>query len=330
MPDLRQANAFRLLGRLWVEELRPEDLGPLRSLPELADALGDAGSADLTELAVEHQRLFGFNLPPYESLYLDPSGLLGAPASARVADRLRRAGWVAPSDWRVAAPDHLGLLLRALGDLQAAGDLANARELLSGHLALWAPLCIAALRRLAPHPFYQALGALTLGTLLNALPEEGIPKADLPDLPPAPRYRGSDQPDPPDPAASLPDWAVPLPLSLAEAGPRDLDSLVEDLLLPRRAGIYLTRRDIAGIAHGQGLTAPPGERRRMLGSLLRGAGGLGLADPLLRALDGLLLEEAAGLGAWAEAWPAWSEVATLWQGRLAERRAELAEGLAQD
>lgn len=343
MLDPRNADALRLLGRLWVEELRPEDLASLGRLPELADALGGAGSADLTDLAAEHQRLFGFNLPPYESLYLDPSGLLGAPATQRVAQRLQAAGWTAPAGWRAAAPDHLGLLLRATGELLAAGDAASAgaaQALLTEHLALWAPLCIAGLRRLAPHPFYQALGALTLGVLLNALPEEGL-RADLPELPEAPHYQGSDAaipgsepppagPPPSEPAPSpLPPWAVPLSAAPAEAPSRDLDGLVQDLLLPRASGLYLTRRDIAGLAHGLGLTAPAGERRRMLASLLRGAGGLGLADPVLRHLDALLAEEAANLGAWAEAWPAWAPVARLWTARLAARRAELAEGLAQ-
>lgn len=336
MFDPRIADALRLLGRLWVEELQPEDLASLGRLPELADALGGAGSADLAELAAEHQRLFGFNLPPYESLYLDPSGLLGAPATDRVAARFHTAGWTPPAGWRAAAVDHLGFQLRAIGDLLAAGEPAAAeaaRTLHTEHLALWAPLCIAGLRRLAPHPFYQALGALTLGVLLNALPEEGL-RADLPELPDAPLYLDSEALAEMEAmrggaGSDLPAWAVPLPPAEARAHARDLDSLVQDLLLPRASGLYLSRRDIASLAHGLGLTAPAGERRRMLASLLRGAGAMGLADPVLRSLDGLLAEEAANLRAWGEAWPAWAPVADLWASRLAARRAELAEGLAQ-
>jgi len=318
--------ALRLLGRLWLEELRSEDLPRLAALPELADSLGGAGSADLMALAAEHQRLFGFNLPPYESVFLDPSGMLDAPATGRLKALLREAGWSPPTGPRAAAEDHLGLQLLALADLVAGGQGEAAERLLTEHLALWAPLCLAALRRLRPHPFYQTLGALSLGVLLNALPAT-LASPGLPDLPPPPRYLDSPGGGP-RPMAEVPDWAVPLSANPSEVwtkGP-SLAEVVDGLLLPRSAGIYLTRRDIAAIAHELGLGAPAGERRRMLEGLLRGAGGLGLADPALRALDGLLVAESDTLAAWSEAWPAWEPIGDLWRERLARQRALLAEG----
>lgn len=326
MIDPVHVPALRQLGRLWLEELRSEDLPRLAALPELTDSLSGAGSADLTALAAEHQRLFGFNLPPYESVFLDPSGMLDAPATERLKALLQEAGWAPPAGPRAAAVDHLGLEMLALADLVAGGQVALAERLLTEHLALWAPLCLAALRRLRPHPFYQTLGALSLGVLLNALPG-GVAAPRLPDLPPAPRYAGS-----PDggrqPVAEVPDWAVPLPaggVGALDEGP-SLTEVVDALLLPRASGIYITRRDIAAIAHDLGLGAPAGERRRMLEGLLRGAGGLGLADPVLRALDGLLAAEADTLAAWSEAWPAWAAAGALWRERLAGQRAVLAEG----
>lgn len=351
MFDPAHVRALRLLGRLWVEELRPEDLPQLAALPELADSLGLPGSADLIELAAEHQRLFGFNLPPYESVFLDPSGMLDAPATSRLRALYHTAGWSPPEGLRAAADDHLGLQLLALADLAAGGHADMAERLLTEHLALWAPLCVAALRRLMPHPFYQALGAISLGTLLNALPS-AITAPELPDLPPPQRYAGSSDGSSDGGAGRVPEtpaWAVPLsPQRDSEAadgdadGPfrpapghgfrpaddgQDLAALVEDLLLPRSAGIFITRRDIAAIAHDLGLGAPAGERRRMLEGLLRGAGGLGLADPALRSLDALLAEEGETLAAWAEAWPAWSAVGGLWRACLDARRKALAEGL---
>jgi TorA maturation chaperone TorD len=346
MFDPAHVRALRLLGRLWVEELRQEDLPQLAALPELADSLGLPGSADLIELAAEHQRLFGFNLPPYESVFLDPSGMLDAPATSRLRTLYHAAGWSPPVGLRAAADDHLGLQLLALADLAAGGKADLAERLLTEHLALWAPLCVAALRRLMPHPFYQALGAISLGTLLNALPS-AIIAPELPDLPPPQRYAGSSD----GVAARAPEtpaWAVPLsperdpeaadvhaddpfrPVPERSSRPadhgQDLAALVEDLLLPRSAGLFITRRDIAAIAHDLGLGAPAGERRRMLEGLLRGAGGLGLADPALRSLDALLAEEGETLAAWAEAWPAWSAVGGLWRACLDARRKALAEG----
>ncbi|MBK8541517.1 MAG: molecular chaperone TorD family protein [Ardenticatenia bacterium] len=208
MIDPAHARALQLLGRLWVEELRLEDLPLLAALPELADSLDRAGSADLTELAAEHQRLFGFNLPPYESVFLDPSGMLDAPATARLRALYRDAGWAPPAGLRAAADDHLGLQLLALADMAAGGQEALAERLLTEHLALWAPLCVAALRRLQPHPFYQTLGALSLGLLLNALPDT-IVDPQLPDLPPPPRYTGSSDGSGRS-TDEVPAWAVPL------------------------------------------------------------------------------------------------------------------------
>lgn len=344
MIDPAHARALQLLGRLWVEELRLEDLPLLAALPELADSLDRAGSADLTELAAEHQRLFGFNLPPYESVFLDPSGMLDAPATARLRVLYRDAGWAPPAGLRAAADDHLGLQLLALADMATGGQEALAKRLLTEHLALWAPLCVAALRRLQPHPFYQTLGALSLGLLLNALPDT-IVDPQLPELPPPPRYTGSSDGSGRS-TDEVPAWAVPLasggnghrPGDRPDTGPAsgpdnrsdnpDLAAVVDALLLPRSAGIYITRRDIAAIAHGLGLGAPAGERRRMLEGLMRGAGGLGLADPALRGLDALLADEADTLAAWSEAWPAWSAVGDLWCGCLTERRKVLAEGFA--
>ena len=73
------APALRILSHFWLEELRIDDLSLLQSLPELAETLPQTGTAELTDLSVEYQRLFGFNLPPYESVFIDPSAMLMAP-----------------------------------------------------------------------------------------------------------------------------------------------------------------------------------------------------------------------------------------------------------
>lgn len=205
------ARAIRVLGRLWLSELGPEDVAPVLGLPVLGPALqgaidardGDVAAA-LVDVAAEHHRLFGIEVPPYESVFVDPSGMLGAPASQRVAERLRRVGWRASGESgtgaRVASPDHIGLELLALGDLIEAGASAAADGLVRDHLALWTPPLALALRDLRPppHPLYAALGELTLDVVLRRLEEaagggEGRPEGDpFPDLPPAPRYASSE------------------------------------------------------------------------------------------------------------------------------------------
>ncbi|HBY93970.1 MAG TPA: hypothetical protein DEP84_08405, partial [Chloroflexi bacterium] len=146
------ADAFRILGHFWLEEVRPDDIATIAALPELGDALPETGAAALDDLAVEYQRLFGFNLPPYESVFIDPSAMLFAPVTARVQALYRRGNWSPPADVRVGAPDHLGLELLALADGLADGRHEFARRLHAEHLALWVPPLIQALRRLAPQP----------------------------------------------------------------------------------------------------------------------------------------------------------------------------------
>jgi len=74
-------SALRLLGHFWLEEIKADDAETIAALPELAQTLPHIDSAALTDLAAEYQRLFGFNLPPYESVFIDPSVMLMAPAT---------------------------------------------------------------------------------------------------------------------------------------------------------------------------------------------------------------------------------------------------------
>src|SRR5262245_57567155 len=85
------ATALRLLSHFWLEEVRPDDLATITALSPLAETLPNPNPATLTDLAVEYQRLFGFNLPPYESVFIDPSMMLLAPATARVQTLYQQA-----------------------------------------------------------------------------------------------------------------------------------------------------------------------------------------------------------------------------------------------
>ena len=90
------------MGRFWLEEVTPKEFGILNALPELAQTLPALAETHLTGLAVEYQRLFGFNLPPYESVFIDPSGMLMTPATERVQRLYRQGGWQLPVDVRVS------------------------------------------------------------------------------------------------------------------------------------------------------------------------------------------------------------------------------------
>lgn len=301
------ATAFRILGHFWLEEVRAADMATIAALPELAETLPGHTAADLDALAVEYQRLFGFNLPPYESIFIDPSTMLLAPATERLVALYRRAGWTPPAGSRAGAPDHLGLELLALADFMEQQPPA-AEQLLARHVALWLPAFVSALERLAPAPFYAALAGLTLQLTLSTLADvPSLSGNPFPVLPPPPVYRGSG-PDEFSPGrADSPEPAEP------ELRLRDV---VGHLLPPSQVGLYLTREDIARVAQNLGLPASMGDRRQMLESLFRQAGEFELVPALLAELTHLFDHAASTYTAWATDFPAWRGYADAWQSRL--------------
>lgn len=313
------SEALRILGHFWLEEVRPDDLETIAALPEFAQTLPQAGAAMLTELAVEYQRLFGFNLPPYESVFIDPSVMLLAPATARVQALYQQAGWIPPAKVRAGAPDHLGLELLALAEWQGAAGLKReqaARQLQTKHLALWAPAFMLSLRRLSPHPFYALLGELTLDLLLSTLPpplepakplgETKPPPDPFPILPPPPVYRDSETRSDFNPPASAE--------GEAPSGWRDG---VKRLLVPRESGLFITREDMARLSRSLDLPAVMGERAYMLETLFRLAGQYDLVPALLNQIRQLLIETDATYRAWAADYPFWTPYAQAWCRRVA-------------
>jgi TorA maturation chaperone TorD len=310
--------ALRLLAHLWLEELKPDDLETISALPELAEALGPPETGCLTDLAVEYQRLFGFNLPPYESVFIDPSAMLMAPATARVQKLYQLADWLPPANPRAGAPDQLGMELLAMADWLEQGQTDLADRLLTQHLALWGPAFIVTLRRLAPHPFYACLGDLTLDLLLAMLPEDPIPnEADpFPDLPPPAKYRatGEEWPqiDPPVTAEQ-----PPSPFDETEETAPSLRQVARRLLVPREAGLFLSRADLAQVSQRLDLPGVMGERQRILESLLRLAGQYDLL-PALSEQFGLLLTKAdTAYEDLADEYPPWSPYDAAWRQRVA-------------
>jgi TorA maturation chaperone TorD len=322
--------AFRLLSRFWLEEVRPDDLTLISALPELAQALPTPDSDTLTDLAVEYQRLFGFNLPPYESVFVDPSAMLMAPATSRVQTLYQQADWTPPTTARTGAPDHLGLELMALADWIENGWNQLARQVHTRHLALWVPAFTQALQRLAPHPFYATLGSLTLELLLVTLPPDPVPGDvdPFPDLPPPPTYHDHGMSSPP---SSVQDMGSRPETGDADSPPTDeaqetmigLRDIVRHLLTPRDAGLYLTRDDLVRISYALDLPGAMGDRSRMLETLFRLAGQYDLAPTLFDQLAGLLEEAQATYGTWADEHPVWAPYAQAWSSRVVSTQSTL-------
>lgn len=343
------ARAIRLLGRLWLSELSPDDLAPIRGLPVLGPALdkaiaarGGDESAALVDLAAEHHRLFGIEMPPYESVFVDPSGMLGAPASERVAARLERAGWRAPAGARVAAPDHVGLELLALADFVETGADAAADGLVRDHLALWVPPMVLALPGLGAVGVYGALGELTMGVVLGRVREvegggrgggdgiggvDGVDGTDgedgddpFPDLPPAPRYRGSEENEAGGDAEreTRGDEAIGEERDAVGEGPGGDRRIARRLMIAREAGMYLSRGDIRQAARAAGVPVPggAGDRVGLLVEVLRTARTLDVEADVAGFVQQVFRERGARYAAIGEREPAWARYAAAWGRRV--------------
>jgi putative dimethyl sulfoxide reductase chaperone len=168
-----RASTYRLLARLTLQEVDAVLADLLKGMPIFGPALDDSGGGEaLQELRAEYARLFLLGVPPYESVYLDESGLLNTAQSAAVLEHYRQHGFEPPALRSVGAPDHLGLqldLMAHLLDLQSvhlqtgepvreAALQHDLRHLLDEHLTRWAPIVGRLLVESSVSAFYRALG----------------------------------------------------------------------------------------------------------------------------------------------------------------------------
>src|SRR4051812_30245243 len=178
--DPREAT-YDLLARLYLAEPDADLVRHLQGLPGFAELLPEEAQlgAWLEEEAAEYQWLFGMNVYPYESIFVDRELMLNTEAADLVAALYRECGFDMRSPKSNAqnpgAPDHLGLELALMRDLVAAerqsyasGEDERARRarllqarLLHEHLARWAPIFALTLKRVARRPLHRLLADLT-------------------------------------------------------------------------------------------------------------------------------------------------------------------------
>ncbi len=203
--------------------------------------LGDRPRADA------YTELFLMQLYPYASVYLGAEGMLGGEARDRVAGFWRALGETPPAE-----PDHLASLLALyarLAEHETSRPPGRRRDayrrartaLVWEHLLSWVPWYLIKLEELAP-PVYGAWGRLVGAALHDVARELSLPAG--------------------------------LPLHLREAPALDVPSATgaeaffQQLLVPVRSGVILTRTDLARCAEELGLGLRAGERRFALRALL--------------------------------------------------------------
>ena len=183
---------YRLLARLALGEPDAPLLGSLAGLPIFGPAVAETGGESaLPRLRADYARCFLMNVPPYESVYLDESGMLNVAASGAVLGHYQEHGFESEAARTTGAPDHLGLELEFMAHLadrtlaaERIGQRAVVASLtseqlhfLAEHLARWLPLFGVALAEVAATPFYrvygEAVSRFVLGDLELLSPTDG-------------------------------------------------------------------------------------------------------------------------------------------------------------
>ncbi len=309
---LGRSRAYGVFAALFRAGVTAELLPIVEAIPELAAQV--AQPLDAEEAAAAHQGLFGFQVFPYQSVFLGEDGLLGGRESERVRAAHRAAGY-APG---AAAddPDHLAHELALLSFLCGAEADAHAdgraemaavarrqqAAVLGDHLLWWLPLFVPAVARQGDG-FYAALAGLTWALVVDHWQEVDGAAAGTRWAP-----GGADDAD----AANEP---------AAGDAARQIGA---HLLRPVRSGLFVSRADLARCARQAGLPHGFGDRRQMVATLLDGAARFDRNAALAAALGELV---AGAQGAWAtpELAPAPAAIRRFWQARLVRTAALIGE-----
>jgi TorA maturation chaperone TorD len=265
---LARSRLYSLLGRIHLKGVEEEDLDRVHAIPDLATVIPDPFQPD--EAAADHQHLFGFNVFPFESIFLDVSGLLGGDVTDGVVASYQAAGF---GGWETSeGADHIGHELSFVGSLCGAehdawedGLPAVARrmaglqaEFLDRHLLRWLPPLALAIRA-HDHPFYTAMVDLTLELATDHWGGAAGNSKVIFELP------------------ALPD--------LLEDEKTGLKEIAAYLLVPAYSGLYLSRDHIGRLARRHRLPRGFGGRQNMLLNLLRSAASYEGTGAILAALQ---------------------------------------------
>lgn len=287
------APPYSLLSHLWLHEPDGE------TLTRAASELG-LPSADPAELAPAYTDVFLLDVYPYGTAFTDPYGELNGPAAQGVAALYEARGYRPAELTQVGAPDHLGLCIGFLAQVEAVARPPVDAEVgqFVGEFLEWAPACCLAVEReRSAHPFYRALAACTREWLLAETSDSKASNLNA-------HTRESAMRDPAKRGTS----------SLqSEIGLRDI---VRFFLIPARCGMFLSRSRLGQMAMGLGMRLPFGARFEVAEMLFGAAGDSGQVTALLSALGAEVEQWASAYRAWPAEHPAWQPFATRWLERI--------------
>jgi len=276
---------YALCHKLYLAGIAVETLPIVQAVPELAAAMPTTISLD--ELAAAHQDLFGFQVFPYESIFLGDEKLLGTTVSDTVRASYQQWGYQATE--QAGAIDHIAEELGAMAHLCAAemdafadSKLATVqrmqhgqRQLLETHLLRWiVPFVIAVQRH--DNALFAEVATITLALVaehFHLLIEASAPEG-----------RALQQESG---IATREVHGLQLPESPALiTNPKtSLHDIAAFFTTPAHCGFYLSRYLINRLGRQERLPRGFGSREQMLTNLLRTAAQYDAAPLLVHSLQ---------------------------------------------
>ncbi len=164
--DLWRSNVYTLFSNLLLTDPEPEFLIKIKGVleeaggifGEIAGSIGDDRDSYLA-LRIDFTKTLILYVHPYESVFLDPSGLLCGDVSTKVYRFYKSVGFEPDlASARVRCGDHLGVEMAFMAKLVEKGDVNLQVRFLEEHLARWGPLAGLAISDVASTTFYKLLG----------------------------------------------------------------------------------------------------------------------------------------------------------------------------
>lgn len=260
---------------------------------ESLEGLTAAQQAD--EWGALHQSLFGFNVFPFASVFLDEHGKMGGDIGDYVARIYARQQFF-PSGGDDA--DHLVSELQFCANQlrKADPDPALIAHFLDQHVFAWLPVFVFAINR-RTDGFYAMLVARAFSILVDVR----RPLDSAFERPGAPGASGAQD---------------------ADDHPTSIKALAGHCVSAVRAGIFLSRADISELARLVQVPTGFGSREQMFTTLFDSARTYGKESDLVRALESMLDDEGAKWSALADksATDASVHWAGIWHSRLETTR----------
>ncbi|MCZ6758244.1 MAG: molecular chaperone TorD family protein [Bacteroidetes bacterium] len=253
------SEAYALFSDIFLTGLLGPAQARVRTIPRLREVL--VLDTD-DELAAEHETMFGFNVYPFASLFLESDRMLGGETTQQIRAFASRSGIDVGSDTN--APDHIATELRILERL-AKNDPPqedSIAEFIDQHLFSWLPAFVVAVRE-ESNDFYSEVADLMLEHIVDH--RRSIP---------AQSYVRETEPEPEEHLLSDRDTGI--------------HDIADFLTSPARCGFFLSRSTIAGIAQGSKLPHGFGGRSQMMVTSIRSASAYGGLDLVICAIADLI------------------------------------------